>query len=78
MMGIDPKQLAQMQAVSKDIQGVINVDYKGGTVMVTLSSDVPEAKALVPQLLEQFSSALAQQLSSFFAIKGEIVETGKD
>jgi len=32
---------------------------------------------LIPNLLDQFSTALAQQLSSFFAIQGEIVEIGK-
>lgn len=76
-MGIDPRQLAAVQEVSKDIKAVIRADYKENTVQFSLSSEAPEAQALIPNLLEQFTSALAQQLSSMFAIKGEIVEVGR-
>ena len=77
MMGIDPKQMAAMQEVSKFIKGVIRVDYNDNTMQVAFSSDMQNAAALIPNLLEQFSTALATQLSSFFAIKGEIIEIGK-
>jgi len=77
MMGLDPKQMAAMQEVSKFIKGVIRVDYNDNTMQVAFSSDMQNAAALIPNLLEQFSTALATQLSSFFAIKGEIIEIGK-
>jgi len=76
-MGIDPRQLAAVQEVSKDIKAEIRADYKENTVLFSLFSEVPEAQALIPNLLEQFTSALSQQLSSMFAIKGEIVEVAK-
>lgn len=76
-MGVDPQKLAQMQRVSQYIDGLIRVDYKEQTVSIKLSSGVPDAKALIPQLLSQFSEALAQQLSAFFAVKGEIVEVNR-
>lgn len=75
--GIDPQKLAQVQAVSKDIKAVIRVDYGEDVVRLSFSSETPEGQDLIPHLLEQFSTALAQQLSSFFAIQGEIVEVGK-
>lgn len=75
--GIDPRQLAQVQEVSKHIKAEIRADYKESTVQFSLSSEVPEAQALIPNLIEQFVSALSQQLSSVFAIKGEIVEVSK-
>ncbi len=77
MMGLDPKQMAAMQEVSKDIKAVVRVDYNNNTMQVAFSSDMPNAQALLPNLLDQFSTALATQLSSFFAIKGEIIEIGK-
>lgn len=72
--GVDPRQLAQVQAVSKDIKAVIRVNYMENVMQLSLSSETSEGQAFIPQLLEQFSNALAQQLSSFFAIQGEIVE----
>lgn len=76
-MGVDPTKMAEMQKVSQHIIGKITVDYKVRTVTIQMSSSVPEAVALIPELLSQFSGALATQLSSFFAIKGEIVEINK-
>ena len=77
MMGLDPKQVAAMQEVSKFIKAIVRVDYNENMMQITFSSDMPSAQAILPNLLDQFSNALATQLSSFFAIKGEIVEIGK-
>ena len=46
-------------------------------MLVALSSEQAEARRLVSSPIEQFSNALATQLSSFFMVKGEIVEAGK-
>ncbi len=77
MMGLDPKQMAAMQEVSKFIKGAIRVNYNDNTMLVAFTSEMPNAAALIPNLLDQFSNALATQLSSFFEIKGEITEIGK-
>ncbi len=77
MMGLDPKQMAAMQEVSKFIKGVIRVNYNDNTIQIAFSSDTPSAQALIPNLMDQFTTALTTQLSSFFAIEGEIVEIGK-
>lgn len=77
MPGVDPKQMAAMQEVSKFIKGVIRVNYNDNTMQVAFTSEMPNAQALIPNLLDQFSTALAQQLSSFFAIEGEIIEIKK-
>lgn len=76
-MGIDPEQLLKAQEVGKDVKGVIRVNYTESFVQLSFSSDTTGGKELIPELLEQFSIALAQQLSSVFGIKGEIIETGE-
>ena len=76
-MGVDPQKMAVMQEVSKHIDGVIRIDYAAKSVTLTLTSVVPEATALLPDLVGQLGGALAQQLSAFFAIKGEIIEVNK-
>ncbi len=77
VMGVDPQKMAQMQKVSQYIRGAIEIDYKEHTVIIALASDNPEAQKLIPELIGQFGTALAQQLSSFFSIKGEIIEKNK-
>lgn len=76
-MGVDPAKMAEMQKVSQHINGKIRVDYADKTITIGLSSVMPEAAVLIPDMLSQFAGALATQLSSFFAIKGEIVEVNK-
>jgi len=78
VMGVDPAQMAKMQEVSQFIKATVTIGYKENSLHILFSTDNPEAIALIPQLLEQFSNALATQLSSFFAIKGEIIEKGKE
>ena len=75
--GVRPDQIAKVQEVSKHIKGEIKVIYKENTVYLKLSSDVDEAKKLIPGMMSQFAENLATQLSSFFAIEGEIIEVGK-
>lgn len=77
-LGIDPAKLLEVQNVSKYIRAVIRTNYKDKTVQLALSSEIPEAHALIPELLGQFSVALSQQLHGYFAIEGELVETGKE
>lgn len=76
-LGVDPAKIAAMQEISKYISGVIRVDYAEKSVSLTLSATHPEAVAILPDLVGQLSVALATQLSSYFAIKGEIVEVNK-
>lgn len=76
-MGIDPQKMAQMQEVSRNISSVIRIDHAANTITVKMSSNEPQAIALIPSLIEQFARALAQQLSAFFAITGEIIDVNK-
>lgn len=78
MLGLDPTKLAQMQAVSKNIKARIEIDYTTNVTTLAFTTDDPAAAALIPNLMEQFSGALATQLSTFFSITGELVETGKE
>lgn len=77
VLGVDPRQLADMQKVTQHINGVIRVDYATKTLTVSLSSSVPEAAAVIPGLLSQFADSLAQQFSAYLAIKGEIIEVNR-
>lgn len=76
-LGVDPAKLLEMQKVSQFIVCKIRVDYATKIVTIELSSAVPEAAALIPELLEQFAISLAQQFATMFAIKGEIIEVNK-
>jgi len=76
-LGVDPQRIAEMQTVSKFIFAKIRVDYAVNTASVELSSAVPAAAALIPELLEQFAPSLAQQFATMFAIQGEIIEVNK-
>lgn len=76
-LGVDPTKLAQVQHLSKHVKGTITVDYGAETVLLFLESEVPEARTLIPQLLQQFSEALATQLTAYFAIEGQILEIAK-
>lgn len=76
-MGVTPQQQAEMQKVSQHIKGEIRIDYTACTVNVKLTSNNADAVAIIPILVEQLGQALAQQLSAFFAITGEIVEVNK-
>ncbi len=77
VFGVDPQKLVAMQKVSKFIKAKITVNYVEKTVKMSFSSENPEAAKLIASLLDQFSGGLAQQLSAFFAIEGEITEVGK-
>lgn len=75
--GIDPTRLAAVQQSTKDITGVIIVDYKVNSVLLELSPHSERASEAMSGLLESFSRTLAQQLESFFAIRGKIIERNK-
>ena len=77
IMPIDPTTLAKAQQVGQHIESEIRIVYPENKVVISFSSDVGESEAFIPGLMEQFADALAAQLSSFFAIRGEIVEEGK-
>ena len=77
MPGVDPKKLATVQQVSKNIAATITVNYNEQVVTVELSSSDRHAAQMIPDLLGQFAQGLATQLQFFFAIKGEFVEIGE-
>jgi len=76
-LGVDPQKVLEMQKVSKYITAELRIDYKEKSVAIRMFSDVPEAAALIPELLGQFTDALGQQLNSVFAITGRIIEVNK-
>ena len=77
-MGIDPVQMAEVQKVSKFISAEITVDHKENVITIKMSSTNQEAVVLIPNLLDQFATALAQQLNTIFAITGKLVTIKAD
>ena len=77
VMPVNQEHLAAVQKVSHHIKGKITIDHAEASVHVALSSDDEEAKALLPQLISQLGDALAIQLTTYFAIEGEIVDKDK-
>lgn len=70
--GIDPQKLARTQEVTRNITGIMTI--RGNTVLLELKSDDDAAKQAIPALLSSFAESLAEQLSTFFAIRGKIVK----
>ena len=75
--GVDPQKMAQVQQLTSNIRGTILVDYSTNRVDIQFETDNAEAKKALPSFMESFSQSLAQQLSSFFAIQGKIIEKNK-
>lgn len=75
---VDPAQLAAMQQRTRNITPLIRVDYKAQTLTLSLTTEDPEGAQMIPQILGQFAQQLATQLDSFMAMKGKIVEHGKE
>lgn len=76
-LGVDPAKLLEMQKVTKHITAELELDYKGRTLTVSMSSGVREADDLIMELLEQFTNSFGQQLNSFFAITGKIIRVNR-
>lgn len=74
---VDPEQLRQAQIVGSKINCAVRIQYDKDTIQIMFHAVEPDAKTFIVRLLEQFGLSLAEQLSTFFAIKGEILETGK-
>lgn len=77
MMPVDPAQLAKIQETSCHLKGQIDVKYKDDMLCLTLSSEEPNAKMIIPNMLDQLANGLATQLSAFFKITGKITEIDK-
>jgi len=73
-IGLDPQKLLEVQRITQFITGSIEVDAEAGKIELILTTDNPEAALVIPSLVSQFADQLATQLSSFFMIKGGIIE----
>lgn len=77
MLGVDPQELARAQEYGQHLHADIRVDYSAYTVEMKFTSDVSGLDQFIKEFLQQFSVGLANQLHSYFAVKGQIVEVGK-
>ncbi len=73
-MGPDPEMLLKAQTVGQYINCKATYNTVKGTIHLDFASDHAEGAALIPELVTQFVNAMATQLSSYFAIKGEIIK----
>lgn len=73
---LDPAKLAELQRVTQHIKGTIRIDAGNRSVNLTLDTDHPEAINAIPAILSQFAEQLANQLSAYMKIEGEIIEVG--
>ncbi len=77
VLPVNPEHLKAVQAVSHHIKGKITIDHGAPSVLVVLSTENEEAKLLLPNLVAQLGDALAVQLTTYFAIDGEIVNKNR-
>lgn len=74
---IDPKKMAEVQQTSSKINAEVRILHKEHEIHLKLTPTTPESVAFVKTFLPQFAETMANQLSAFFGIKGEIIDVGK-
>lgn len=74
----NPQQQAQVRSISSKITAKITFDHSNSDILIALRSDDPAAQAMIPRIQDQFMTIFTSQLSSFFGIKGSIVDINKD
>jgi hypothetical protein len=77
MAGLDKNKVAQVQAVGSKISGKITIDHLNDTLTLQMASDDMQAKALIKNILPQFSEQMASMLKMFFGIGGKIIDVNK-
>lgn len=75
---IDPAKMAEVQQTSSRINAEVRILHQEHEIRLKLIPTTPESLKFVKTFLPQFAQTMATQLSTFFSIKGEIVDIGKD
>lgn len=75
---IDPQKMAEVQQTSSKINAEIRILHKEHEIQLKLVPTSPESMNFVKTFLPQFAETMANQLSAFFSIKGEIIDVGKE
>ncbi len=68
------QQMAELKKITGKLAAKVTVDYPKNTLTMELSSPDPQAAATASQILKLLSEQLAEQLSMFFSIRGELVD----
>lgn len=71
MPGVDPQRVAELQKTSMKIKAKVVVDQKTKAIQLSLSTDDPEAAALIPNMLTVLAEGMDMQFSVMFGIKVE-------
>ncbi len=74
---VNKEQMILVQQVSRLIQGKIRVDYKEHTINISFTTQDERAKKLLTNIVPSFAEVLAEQLGTFFSIRGEIIDVNK-
>ena len=74
---LDKDKMAKVQQISSLILGEIRVDHKEHTIRIAFKTTSPEAETLLKKLVPNFAEVMAQQLGTFFNIRGEIIDANK-
>lgn len=70
-------QMQKAQSVGSKVFCDVVIDYEAGTINMKFTSDDPAGKQFIPNFMSNFGTTLCTQMSSFFAIKGRILEKNK-
>ncbi len=74
---MDPEQMARVRETSAQVTAQIKIDHKEHEIHLKLIPTTPETFNFVSKFIPGFAETIATQLSSFFNIKGEIIDVGK-
>lgn len=75
---LDPEKLAEVQKTSGQINAEMRILHKEHEIHLKLIPTSPESLNFVKTFLPQFAATMANQLSAFFSIRGEIIDVGKE
>lgn len=74
---LDPQKMAEVQQVSGQINAELRIVHDEHEIRVKLIPTSPESLNFVKKFVPGFAETIAQQLSSFFNIRGEIIDVNK-
>lgn len=78
MPGIDKEKAERVKKVSSTVNAELRILHKEHELRLKLIPTTPESEKFVSNFLPNFAETMAAQLSTFFNIKGEIIDVGKE
>lgn len=77
MPPVDKQKMEEVKKTSTAISAEIRVDHEKHEISLKLTPTTPDSFNLVKRFIPNFADTMAAQLSTFFGIRGRIIDIGK-